>query len=135
MKNLFMMVLFLIMSQQYVLAESEKDCKPGDKFIKQMQLGDEQVEPVKKILEQQHEKRRTIREEHREAKQKKMESLHDETKSQLAGILTDEQMSQFNEISAKRKDKMEKRRVRHKEIHQKSSMATDIESPVVSPSI
>ena len=135
MKNLFMMVLLLIMSQQYVLAESEKNCKPGDKFIKQMQLGDEQVEPVKKILEQQHEKRRTIREEHREAMQKKMESLHDETKSQLAGILTDEQMSQFEEISAKRKEKMEKRRAHHQERYQNSSMTTDIESPVVIPSI
>ncbi len=128
MKKLLTVIALLFIAQQVALAESG-DCRRGDRLIKKLNLNDDQVETVTQILEQQREKRHAIFEEHHKKMKTTMESLHNETKEQLSRILTEEQLTKFDEIKAKKRERMGERRSRHHGRHHETSGNTDNSRP------
>jgi len=103
--TIFLSGLFLM---QPALAETaDMDCYK-DRFIEDMQLNDDQVDAVKRIMKEKREKRRAIMEEMRP----KMDALHNETREKLATVLNEEQLSKFDELLEKKRKKREKRKSR-----------------------
>jgi Spy/CpxP family protein refolding chaperone len=103
--TIFLSGLFLM---QPALAEmADKDCYK-DRFIKDMQLNDDQVDAVKQIMKGKREKRRAIMDEMRP----KIDALHNETREQLATVLNEEQLSKFDELLEKKRKKREERKSR-----------------------
>lgn len=77
-------------------------------LAEELALSEEQTESFLNVLSSQHEKRREIIKAHKMESKKKpreaMDALHQETLSQLASVLTEEQLQQFEaEIDAHRK--------------------------------
>lgn len=69
-------------------------------------LSEDQKHSFLEILEAQHSKREAIRESYRtsrEAEREEMKALHQDTLQQLQSVLTEDQITQFDEIEKRRR--------------------------------
>ena len=82
--------------------------KRMDRLVTELQLTDEQKQPVTDIVTEQWKKGREIMRAAFEQAKPDMEALHDETRQQLADILNEEQLQKFDELSDKRQERMKK---------------------------
>lgn len=99
-------------SMLLVMAASA-DHHPGGKhknmLISKLELTEEQKQPVAEILKEQRKKRWEIMQPAFEQVKPQMEALHEETRQRLAGVLTEEQLQKYDEVSSKRQKRMQKR--------------------------
>ena len=83
--------------------------KYKNKLISKLELTEEQKQPVAEILKEQWKKGREIMQPAFEQVKPQMEALHEETRKRLAGVLTEDQLQKFDEMSSKRHERMQKR--------------------------
>ena len=117
MKKLFSLFLGLMLVFPLAFAEpgaGGKNCEPGTRLAEKLNLEESQVEPVKQIMQEQHEKRR-------EMMKKNMAALHDETRERLTKVLTPEQLKKFDEMHAQKMEKMKERGEKWKKHYRESS--------------
>lgn len=111
--HLFHLLTILLLSISLIQPSQARPPKeiPSEhwqQLAQELALNEEQTESFLNVMSSQHEKRREIIEAHRMESKKKpreaMDALHQETISQLATVLTNEQLQQFEaEIEAHRK--------------------------------
>ena len=113
-------LLIAILGSLLLTGAAQADHHKGDrfggkfkqKFINELQLAEEQKQPVADIMEEQREKGRAIMQPAFEEVKPQMEALHEETRQRLAAVLTEDQLQKFDELSSKRKQRMERMRER-----------------------
>ena len=110
MKKLATFILVLLMSQS-VIADGNKSGRYMEKLAQHLDLQEDQVEVVKGIFQEQHEKRRALM----KKMKAEMQVVHDETKNRLSAVLNDEQMEKYETMVAERKEKMKQRWEKHKD--------------------
>lgn len=76
-----------------------------DKMTEKLELTDGQRAQVEQIFEQQRPKMEAIHEQ--------MKALREETDTQIKGVLTPEQLTQYEKMQKKRQEKMEKFHKKH----------------------
>jgi len=104
----FLAVFILITTTLYTqfgYAEEKNRPKRGpERMIEKLNLSDNQTEQFRSIMDEQHQKRKDIHEQHkasRETEREAMESLHQETIERLSPVLTAEQLASFEEVVKK----------------------------------
>ena len=120
MNKILSLFLILLLSQS-VFADSEKAGKHFDKLSGKLDLKEEQVDIVKGIVEEQHQKRREIF----SAMKEQMKGLHNETREKLGTVLTAEQLQKFEAMHADRMEKKKKRWEKRKERHERISSESE----------
>ena len=80
-----------------------------DRFISKLELNEEQKQPVADILKEQWRKKREIKRSAMEQIKPQMAALDEETRQRLDGILSEEQLRKYDELSSKRHKRMHKR--------------------------
>ena len=113
MNKLFLVIFSTLLLTSMALADHPADAKHKgkhkDRFISKLQLTDDQRRPVADILKEQKEKGREIMQSVYEQVIPQMDALHEETRQRLAGILTEEQLQKYEELSSKRHERMQRR--------------------------
>lgn len=109
MKKLISLLLLSSVLIQPVFADQDRRERHRAKLIEKLNLTEEQTEQVSTIMQEQRQKARTLFNETREQIRPQMESLHAETRERLAAILDEQQLQRFDEISQKRREKMNRR--------------------------
>lgn len=113
MNRLFMVIFSTLLLTSMALADHPADGKHKgkhkDRFISKLELTDDQRQPVADILKEQKEKGREIMQSAFEQVRPQMDALHEETRQRLAGILTEEQLQKYEELSSKRHERMQQR--------------------------
>lgn len=106
-----MLSFFCITSQanEYEGNDGQRHEKRFEHLTKRLELSEEQIDQMKSIMESQSEQRESIREEQK-AVHLKMKALHDDFRQQLNGVLTEEQLEQFDKMHERRKMKMRHRK-------------------------
>ena len=100
----------LVTAQDAPKADAKKGGKKGFTIEQQMErmtttltLTDEQKPKVKAVLEGQQKKMQEIRDEaDQDTRRTKMQDLRKETETKMKGILTDEQLKKYQEMSQRR---------------------------------
>jgi Spy/CpxP family protein refolding chaperone len=100
----------LVTAQDAPKADAKKGGKKGFTIEQQMErmtttltLTDEQKPKVKAVLEGQQKKMQEIRDESdQDTRRTKMQDLRKETETKMKGILTDEQLKKYQEMSQRR---------------------------------
>jgi len=118
----------MLLLTQLSFAEAGKTCDRSAKLSEKLDLQEDQVDSVQQVMKQQHEKRRELFQANRDAMKSQMEALHAETKNELSSVLNPEQMAKFEELHAKRVEKMKQKREKRKEYFKKASQTTDNKS-------
>ena len=90
---------------------SEGKCagKHKGRLLSKLELTEEQQQPVAEILEQQREKTRETMQAAFEQVRPPLQALHAETRQRLAEVLTGEQLQQYDKLSSRRHERMQKR--------------------------
>ena len=101
--------LLPIMAQTDHHVGGKQGGKYKNRLISKLELTEEQRQPVAEILQEQRQKRKEIMQPAFEEVKPQMQALHEETRQRLAGVLTEEQLQKFDDLSSKRKARMEKR--------------------------
>ncbi len=83
--------------------------KHKDRLISNLDLTEDQRQPVTDILKEQWKKRKEIMQPALDQVQPEMETLREETRQRLAAVLTEEQLQKYDELSSKRQERMQKR--------------------------
>ena len=86
--------------------------KHKDRLLSQLELTEEQKQPVADILKEQWKKRWEIKRSAMEQVKPQMEALHEETRQRLTDVLNEEQLQKYDELSSKRHERMHKRQSR-----------------------
>jgi Spy/CpxP family protein refolding chaperone len=106
MKYLIFLITAGLLAAQPVFADSNGH---PDRYIKRLEeklnLSEDQAAKVADVMKAQHEKMRSVMEACHEQNKAKLEALQKDTDSQLSGILSAEQMQQFE---AMKKDHMKR---------------------------
>ena len=110
MNRLITLALVLFVFTQPVFAERDKKGEHMDRFTKELQLNDDQVDPVKDILKEQRQKHLAIREQVKP----QMEAIHEETKQRLSTVLDSDQLQQFEKMTNKWHERMKNKFDHHK---------------------
>lgn len=76
------------------------------KLIEKLELDDGRASEVRAILDASHEQRKALREEMRE----KQKALREVTKSNLATVLTEEELEKFEKMLEKKREKMKEKK-------------------------
>ena len=87
----------------------KKAAKRMDRLVEKLQLTDEQKQPVIDIITQQRKKARELRRAAYEQMKPRRQALREETRTQIAAILDENQLQKYDEMSEKRKKWKEKR--------------------------
>ena len=120
------MVIPLAFASTYVLSR-DRGCYHHDGMHKhkhmeyitdELDLSEEQSRQVKAILKESHEKRRAVWEEQRKIIKPKMQAIKQETRDNLATVLSEEQLEEYDEMKAEWKKKRQERREKYKERHE-----------------
>ena len=82
------------------------------RLFRELELTDAQKEQVQPILESARERRRALRELPREERPAAIEAVHAEVRAQLVPILEPEQLTRFDEISERMRQRFERRHER-----------------------
>lgn len=113
MNKLIAIVLSSLLLTSAALADHHTGGKHGGKYknmlSRKLELTEEQKQPVADILKEQRAKGRKIRHSAFEQIRPQMEALHEETKERLAGVLTEEQLQEYDKMSSRRHERMHKR--------------------------
>lgn len=113
MNKLIPIVLSSLLLAPMALADHPAGGKRGGKhknmLISQLELTEEQKQPVAEILKEQRKKSREIMEPAFEQVKPQMEALQQETRQRLASVLTEEQLQKYDKMSSKRHGRMQKR--------------------------
>ena len=113
MNKLFLVIFSTLLLTSMALADHPADAKHKgkhkDRFISKLQLAEDQRQPVAGILKEQKEKGKEIMQSVYEQVIQQMDALHEETRQRLTGILTEEQLQKYEELSSKRHERMQRR--------------------------
>ena len=109
MNRLITLALVLFVFTQPVFADRDKKGDHIDRLIKELQLNDDQVDPVKDILKEQRQKHLAIREQVKP----QMEAIHEETKQRLSTVLDSDQLQRFEEFINKKHERMKNKYGHH----------------------
>ena len=113
MNKLFMVALSALLLNSMALADHPAGTrhagKHKDRLISKLQLTDEQRQPVADILKEQWEKGRAIMQPAFDQVRPQLEALHKETRQRLADVLSEEQLKKYDELSSKRRERMQRR--------------------------
>lgn len=77
-----------------------------------LRLEDGQTDAVMAIMKEQHGKVRAVMQALHQQAKPELDTIHAETRSRLAGVLTPEQLGRFDEMHARRMERMQQRRER-----------------------
>ena len=105
----FSILLLVSATQADHPAHGKHAGKHKDRVISKLQLTDDQRQFVADILKEQWEKGREIMQPAFEQVRPQMEALQEETRQRLAGILTEEQLQKYDELSSERQERMQRR--------------------------
>ncbi|MDM8550622.1 hypothetical protein QUF72_11110 [Desulfobacterales bacterium HSG2] len=114
----FLALVFMIASAYAMPAEAFRGRKAPDperiiaNLTRELGLSETQADQVRPIIENQVEQRKSIFEKYssqgrdgRQAMRGEMETLRSETKTQMASVLTDEQMAKYEAFQEQRRQK------------------------------
>lgn len=110
-KSLLIALGILLLTSPVMAGHRSKDGhveKRMDRLTSELQLTDEQRQPVAAIIREQWKKRREIIRSAFEQTKPQMEALRDETSQRLAEILDEEQLQKYEELGSKRQERMQK---------------------------
>ena len=100
--SLFMLITLFLYSQVGQAQSADREGRKGPEHLAEMlELSEDKRASFLDVMKQQHEKRMAIREQYqgsRRPEKSTMDALHAETLQMLAPILTDDQLTQFEEI-------------------------------------
>ena len=122
-KLIILFFMFLLTQASY--AQSDKGCDRAGKLAEKLDLEENQVEAVQQILNEQHKKKRDLFQASRDSLKQKMDDLHLETKDKLGSVLNPDQMARFEELHAKRVEKIEQRRKKRMQRFKETAKDTD----------
>lgn len=116
MKLLTILAIICLLGASFAYAEGWRGKHRGkhaEKVVQALDLTDEQKEPVQEILREQMEKGRALRQSIRQQAEPEIKALMAETRTKLAGVLDETQLQKYDEFSAKRYEKMQRRFGKH----------------------